>query len=184
MACALFTLITAATAAPASPGGAAVLRALTLPDTVVMIRHANAPGFGDPQGMTLASCASQRNLDAAGRAQATRIGEALRRAGLRSAQVYSSPWCRCRETAERLGLGPVTILPALGSFFQDSARGPTQTAELGSWLAAADAAQPIVLVTHQVNITALTGIVPASGEAVVLSRGGGELKVIGRWTAP
>ena len=69
-----------------------------------------------------------------------------------------------------LGLGEVAELPALNSFFSDPGRRPHQTRQLDDWLAARAPAGPLVLVTHQVNITALTGIVPVSGELVLLRR--------------
>ena len=79
---------------------------------VLMMRHAYAPGFGDPPGFQLDDCTTQRNLDTAGRAQASAIGDWLRRQGVQEAQVYSSLWCRNLETARLLNLGPVTPLPA------------------------------------------------------------------------
>ncbi len=94
--------------------------------------------------------------------------------------MYSSQWCRCLETAELLGLGPVEELPALNSFFRRSGlRGP-QTRDIKDWLANRDPGRPLVLVTHQVNITALTGVYPASGELVVIRRAAdGTISVVG-----
>jgi len=43
---------------------------LKRPDHVLLMRHAVAPGIGDPAGYKLQDCKSQRNLDAKGRAQA------------------------------------------------------------------------------------------------------------------
>lgn len=147
---------------------------------VVVMRHALAPGIGDPTNFSPADCGTQRNLSAAGRAQAVRIGAALRRAGLRDARVYSSPWCRCLDTATGLGFGAVTPLPLLGSFFEEPQLGRERTRDLRTWIATAPDG-PLILVTHQVNITALSGIVPASGEAAVFQRqAGAELKLIGR----
>ena len=97
-----------------------------------------------------------------------------------------SEWCRCLQTAELIGGAPVTPLPMLNSFFdQGSAREEGQTAELRAWLADQRPRGSLILVTHQVNITALTGIFPASGEAVVAkSLPGGEVKVVGRIPPP
>ena len=72
---------------------------------VLMLRHANAPGTGDPAQFQLRDCATQRNLDDSGRAQARAIGAWLRSKGIAKAQVYSSQWCRCLETAALLGIG-------------------------------------------------------------------------------
>lgn len=137
----------------------------------VLLRHAIAPGTGDPPGFRLDDCATQRLLSEAGRAQARAIGVLLRERGLAAAEVRSSAWCRCLETARLLGLGPVMREPALDSFFGDRAAGPARTATLREVLRGWQATAPLVLVTHQVNITALTGIVPASGEALLLHTG-------------
>ena len=65
---------------------------------IVLFRHANAPGGGDPAGMRIGECATQRNLDERGRAQARRIGEAFRSRGVAAGRVLSSQWCRTRDT--------------------------------------------------------------------------------------
>ena len=85
---------------------------------VLLLRHAIAPGFGDPAGFRIDDCSTQRNLSEAGRQQARAIGAWLRARGISRAKVYSSQWCRCLETARLLNLGPVTQLPALNSFFE------------------------------------------------------------------
>src|SRR5262245_59519373 len=67
---------------------------------VELVRHGNTtPGYGDPPGFKIDDCATQRNLDERGRAQARAIGEALRQHGVRVDKIFSSPWCRCLETA-------------------------------------------------------------------------------------
>ncbi|WP_420403492.1 histidine phosphatase family protein [Nisaea sp.] len=141
------------------------------PRTVAIMRHAIAPGGGDPDGFRLGDCSTQRNLDEAGREQARRIGAAVRRAGVAVDRVLSSQWCRCMETAKLLGLGDVEQLPSLNSFFEDRSTGAAQTAETRSFLAALPAGETVFLVTHQVNITALTDVFPASGETLLLRVG-------------
>ena len=150
-------------------------------DHMVVLRHARAPGTGDPPNFRLGDCSTQRNLSSEGRKQAARIGERLRAAGLASTTVYSSQWCRCLETARNLAAGPVVELPALNSFFEASDRERGQTEALRAWIASADLSRPVVLVTHQVNITALTGIVPAEGEILILRRDSGKLSVVARF---
>lgn len=146
--------------------------ALTRPGAVAIMRHALAPGGGDPARFRLGDCATQRNLDAAGRDQARAIGAAIRSAigaaDVSVDRVLTSQWCRCRETGRLLDLGPVEDLPALDSFFADRARGPAQTEALRAFLAARPEGERLMLVTHQVNITALTGVFPRSGEVVVI----------------
>jgi phosphohistidine phosphatase SixA len=136
---------------------------------VVLLRHALAPGTGDPADFQLGDCSTQRNLSAEGRAQAAAIGQAFRDRGVAVQQVLSSQWCRCLETAELMKLGDVAPEPALNSFFRDRSTAEAQTlAVKQSLLAQAERPGVIVMVTHQVNITGLTGVVPRSGEAVVL----------------
>ncbi|MEY3774109.1 MAG: hypothetical protein RLZZ129_889 [Verrucomicrobiota bacterium] len=154
-------------------GGGHAAPELTAPGTVIMLRHAHAPGTGDPAGLDLADARTQRNLDERGRAQARELGRRLRAAGLADARVFTSEWHRCRETAALLALGPVEILPALNSFFARPNDRVRLMAALHDWLRTRppDAA-PVVLVTHQVNITALTGHYPADASGVVLQLNG------------
>ena len=145
-----------------------------------IMRHAIAPGTGDPPGFRLGECATQRNLSEDGRAQARAIGARLRAAGIAGARVLTSQWCRARETAALLGLAPPQDLPLLNSFFAERGEGPGRTAALRAWIAAAPPGPPLLLVSHQVNITALTGVFPAPGEIVLLRREGTTLAVAGR----
>jgi phosphohistidine phosphatase SixA len=147
---------------------------------VALFRHAIAPGSGDPPGMRLGDCATQRNLDVAGRAQARRIGEAFRAAGIEVGAVLTSRWCRASETAELAFPGLVRPEPAFDSFFADRREEPAQTEAARRILLAWPGPGALVAVTHQVNITALTGIFPASGEGIVLRREGATLSVAGR----
>ena len=157
----------------ASPPAAADTRLARLsePGVVAIMRHALAPGTGDPASFELDDCATQRNLDARGREQAREIGAAVRAAGAVVDRVLTSQWCRCRDTAGLLGLGPVEDLPALNSFFRNPARSDGQTADLRQFLSGLPPEKTVVLVTHQVNITALTGRWPASGEVFLLEIG-------------
>jgi broad specificity phosphatase PhoE len=141
-------------------------QALRSSEAFVLLRHAIAPGTGDPPGMRIGDCSSQRNLSAEGRAQASRIGSLFRTNGLREASVYSSQWCRCIDTAALLELGPVVQQPLLNSFFGLPENGRSQTEALKGWLASRPSRKPVVLVTHQVNITGLTSVIPGSGELV------------------
>ena len=147
----------------------------------VLLRHAMAPGTGDPSTFKLGDCATQRNLSEAGRQQARRIGAEFRQHGVKVDKVYTSQWCRCQDTAELLGLGPIELLPLLNSFFANRSAGPAQTAALKAFLTTTRFSGVVVLVTHQVNITALTGIYPSSGEAVVVEVSEAQpIRVLGR----
>ena len=152
---------------------------------VVVMRHASThPGTGDPSALRLDDCTTQRNLSAAGREEARRIGAEFRARGVHVGQVLSSRWCRCLETA-RLAFGNVEPWPPLDSFFRDRSREPAQTATVRARAGERPAAGNLILVTHQVNITALTGIFPAQGEMVVLTpQGNGTFRIAGRLPPP
>ena len=135
---------------------------------VLMLRHAIAPGFGDPAEFDINDCTTQRNLSEEGRAQARSIGERLRGAGLSDVAVYTSAWCRCRETAAEMDLTEAEPHPGLNSFFQDRERRDEIVAELRDLLAELADGPPAVLVTHQVNIRAITGQGVRSGEGLVV----------------
>lgn len=151
---------------------------------IAVMRHALAPGTGDPADFRLGDCSTQRNLDDRGRAQARTIGAAFRERGIAVDQVLTSQWCRARETAALLGLGEPQELPDLNSFFADRRQAESQTQRLAAAIRALPQGTVAVLVTHQVNITALTGVYPASGE-IIVGRPEGELfTVIGRIALP
>jgi len=136
---------------------------------IAMMRHAIAPGGGDPANFKLRDCSTQRNLSQEGRDQAARIGAAFRANGITQAQVVTSQWCRCLDTATQLALGNYTELPALNSFFENRSQGAPQTKALREYLMQRTSTQPLILVTHQVNITALTGEFASSGEVIVFT---------------
>ena len=154
------------------------MRRLTGGEHVLMVRHALAPGSGDPPGFRLGDCATQRNLDTSGRAQAREIGDWLKGHGLASAEVFSSQWCRCLETARLMDIGPVSELPALNSFYEQPENREANLQALREFLATRrGAVPPTVLVTHYVTIAAITGVGVSSGEGVLV-----ELEGDGQYT--
>ena len=174
----LFTLVGFAT--PRCYADETSWTALQMPGTQALMRHAHAPGTGDPPSFRLGDCSTQRNLDEEGRNQAGRIGDAFRARGIQVDLVLTSAWCRASDTAELLDLGPVTIEPALNSFFSNRDAEEQQTRRLVERLIQLGE-RKAVLVTHQVNITALTGVSPSSGEVVVISTTrNGSVEVQGR----
>lgn len=179
-ACTLLAALVCAPVTTAEDAGQALWDKLRSGTHFAIMRHALAPGFGDPDNFSLGDCATQRNLSDEGREQARRIGARFRDNGIDRAALYASQWCRCSETAELLGLGEVQDLPALNSFFQRFEREEAQMRELRQWLAATGHGGPLVLVTHQVVITSLTGVFPQSGEVVVVRRtDNGDFQVAG-----
>jgi phosphohistidine phosphatase SixA len=147
-------------------GEAALWQALKDGKAFAILRHALAPGTGDPARFAVDDCATQRNLSEQGRAQARRIGELFRKNGISSGAVYSSQWCRCRDTAREMNIGTVQDLPALNSFFGAMGRRTRQTDQLRDWLAAYKGMRPLVMISHQVNISALVNVATSSGEIV------------------
>jgi phosphohistidine phosphatase SixA len=141
---------------------------------ILLMRHADAPGFSDPAGHRLDQCSTQRNLGEFGKKQAERTGQWLSQQGIESAKVFSSPWCRCIDTAALLKKGPVTIDPALGSFFENMSQANQKTEALRQ-LVQKSLKQfpktPIIMVSHHVNIEAFTGVVLGSGDMVLVKIG-------------
>jgi broad specificity phosphatase PhoE len=136
--------------------------------TIALIRHARAPGTGDPANFRLEDCAMQRNLSAEGRRQAQAIGEAFRARQISVGRVLSSRWCRALDTA-RLAFGSLTeSFPPLDSFFSGRDQEPAQTEAVRRTVQDWRTNGVLVLVTHQVNITALTGVFPGEGDMLVL----------------
>jgi phosphohistidine phosphatase SixA len=157
------------------------LTELAMPGRLLMLRHAEAPGVGDPPGFRLDDCATQRSLDDSGRRHARALGIRLGNAGVSAARVYSSQWCRCLETARLLQLGTVTPLPALNSFFERPQERDAKIAALRSFLAGLPAdGPPVVLVTHQFTINAFTSAgTPSGGGSIFQLDGTGAPRWLG-----
>ena len=159
-------LSTAAVANLASP--------MTDGQHILLMRHADAPGFSDPAGHRLDQCSTQRNLGEFGKKQAERTGQWLSQQGIESAKVFSSPWCRCVDTATLLKKGPVIVDPSLGSFFENMSLANQKTESLRQ-LVQKSLKQfpktPIIMVSHHVNIEAFTGVVLGSGDMVLVKIG-------------
>ena len=148
--------------------GVAIAAETRFDGTVIFLRHALAPGNGDPKNFDLDNCQTQRNLDETGRRQARAIGKRIAAAKLNLAGIYSSEWCRCLETAQLLGLGAVTPFNGLNSFYQNLAPRDATLANLTLKLAnlPRDGA-PVIMVTHYVTIQAVANIAVPSGGAVL-----------------
>jgi broad specificity phosphatase PhoE len=159
--------LVAATATPQ----AAVWQAMRTPGAVIIVRHSYAPGTFDPPDARLEDCATQRNLDETGRAQARRIGEEFRKENVTVGAVLSSPRCRCLETG-RLAFGRAEPWMPLQGALRDDALRQRLLAQTKERIAAHRDGPPLVLVTHGSVVTDLTGLNVRMGELVVLRRGG------------
>lgn len=151
---------------------------------VVLMRHAvTTPGAGDPAGMRLDDCSTQRNLTDEGRRHARQIGDAFRARGINVSSVLASPWCRCIETA-RLAFGKVEVWQPLANLFGRSENEDKQVAELRAFVGQTRPAN-VALVSHGSTIAALTGVSLGTGEMVIVTpQGAGKFAVIGRLAVP
>jgi phosphohistidine phosphatase SixA len=152
---------------------------------VALVRHGNAPpGYGgDPPGFKIDDCATQRNMDERGRAQARAVGEAFRQHAVRVDKILSSPWCRCLETARLMALGPVENALAVAA----SDRSPDRLVVLKQMVAGWRGPGTLVVVTHALTVQGLVGIMPGQAETVVIKpRLGKEpgVDVVGRIPVP
>jgi len=138
---------------------------------VLLMRHASAPGVGDPPNYKLDDCKTQRNLDTEGRRQAVVVGDWLRKQGIQSANVFSSIWCRCKETAALLNFNGYRVEPSLGSFFDEMAKAPESNRALQRFIdqhLKTKGDRALILVTHHVNILEFSGENVASGDMVLV----------------
>ena len=154
---------------------------------VLLIRHALAPGVGDPENFNVNDCSTQRNLNDEGRKDAREIGSWLKRRDLKIFRVESSRWCRAKETARLLDLGKVRLNKNFDSLFRDPdpAKSP-QTATIKKQIFNhRNTRGLLVMVGHSVNIQTLTGTSLESGEGVLVrATPQGDLKVMGYSPAP
>ena len=134
---------------------------------VVFMRHALAPGFGDPTEFQINDCSTQRNLNQTGRHQARVIGKYLRDHKIVFDTILSSQWCRCKQTAELLDMGSWEEFTGLNSFFQGHADRADTLKKLQHKLGNLPSDTLVLMITHQVVINAVTRIPPASGGFVV-----------------
>lgn len=149
---------------------------------VVLVRHAlTDPGVGDPPGFRLGDCSSQRNLSEAGRREAQRLGEALRARRVPVADVLSSPWCRCLDTARIVFGREAKPHPALGNLFGRPEREAEQLAALRRLAQRPPAGGNLFLITHGSTTYAFTGVSPGTAEMVIVTpQGDGAFRVAGR----
>jgi phosphohistidine phosphatase SixA len=180
----LMVLLAGVRPALADPAAWAALRQ---DGAIALMRHADAPGgFGDPPGFRLEDCATQRNLSAEGRAEAERVGAAIRRERIAIGKLMSSPWCRCMDTATLLGVGAVDTAPAFSNVVVLSDQRAALTEAGRAVLRAWKGPGVLLVVTHGANIQALTGgHNPASGEIVVAKvTADGAVREVGRIPVP
>jgi phosphohistidine phosphatase SixA len=149
---------------------------------VLLMRHTLAPGVADPAHFRVGDCSTQRNLNDQGRQDARDIGQWIKRREVRILRVESSRWCRAKETAKLLGLGPVRLNKNLDSLFQDEdALNDPQTANIRKRIVShRNSSGLLIFVGHFVNISAVVGVSVDSGEGVLVrANAQGQIKVMG-----
>lgn len=136
---------------------------------VVLVRHGDAPGLGEPDGFDLNDCSTQRNLSDKGRNEARDLGRMFRARGVNVTKVLTSRFCRARETAELMTLGPIENAAA----FDDLAFNKQHAEQLldgeHKLIASWQGPGVLLVVSHSSNIKALTGIDLEQGAMVVVS---------------
>jgi len=136
---------------------------------VIFMRHALAPGIGDPNNFKIGDCSTQRNLNETGIAQAVLIGKQLKKNSIQFNKIYSSQWCRCYQTATLLDLGIVHEFAGLNSIFQNFVSRKETLQKLEQKLSEISLNELVIFVTHQVNIQAITKKNVASGEMIAFN---------------
>jgi phosphohistidine phosphatase SixA len=137
-------------------------------EKLIFIRHAYAPGSGDPDNFNLNDCSTQRNLSEEGKKQAKKIGKFFTKNNIKIEKVFSSEWCRCKETAE-IAFNNYSTKNFLNSFYSSKfAKNKTkQIKELDNYVQELRSSKNLVFVTHYVLISEVLNYAPSSGEIVV-----------------
>ena len=149
-------------------------------DKIILIRHSKAPGFGDPPGFQIKDCKTQRNLSKEGVDQSKKIGRLFKKNKIKIDQVLSSQWCRCKDTA-KYAFKNYKEFSALNSTFQSpyNKNAKKQIKELKEYIQKWNGnGSNLVLVTHYVIITAITDVIPRSGEIVIIDKNFNTLSTI------
>ena len=154
-----------------------LLKELNEGGKLVFIRHAYAPGVGDPVNFDIKDCDTQRNLNNIGRAQAKRIGDFFLENKIPIYKVFSSEWCRCKETAH-LAFENYETRVFLNSFYSSkfAKNKKFQMLNLEKYINNWNEDKNLVLITHYVVISEVLNYAPSSGEIVVSDN---NFKIIG-----
>ena len=134
---------------------------------IIFLRHSIAPGFGDPDYFNLNNCSTQRNLNAEGILQSKNIGAYFKSNNIRFSEVLSSEWCRCKDTVHEMKIGKWKTFSGLNSFFQGYSNKDEVLKKLNKKLSSTKNNELVLMVTHQVVISNITGIAPQSGGIVI-----------------
>ena len=138
---------------------------------IIFIRHAYAPGGGDPDGFDISNCASQRNLSKEGITQSKNIGKFFSENNIQIDKVLSSEWCRCKQTA-KYAFNNYETKSFLNSFFSQkfAHNKDRQVKELKDYIINWEGKKNLILVTHYVVISEILNVSTSSGEIVITDR--------------
>ena len=138
---------------------------------IIFIRHALAPGSGDPDDINLNDCETQRNLNIEGINQSKKIGNFFKKNNIKVEKVFSSEWCRCKDTAF-YAFSNFEIFDALNSFYSEKfyENKNKQINNLKEFINNWDNKSNLVLVTHYVVILELLGVGAESGEVIISNK--------------
>ena len=144
---------------------------------IIFIRHALAPGNGDPENFDLNDCSTQRNLNQRGIEQSKFIGNIFYKNQIKIENVYSSEWCRCIDTA-KFAFKNYQTFSALNSFYdmRFEANEEKQINQLKEFINQWNGDENIIFVTHFVVISSMLNIGTSSGEIVITDK---NLNIIG-----
>ena len=137
-------------------------------EKLIFIRHAYAPGSGDPNNFNLNDCSTQRNLSEEGKKQAKKIGEFFKKNKIKIEKVLSSEWCRCKETAE-IAFKDYSTKNFLNSFYSSkyAKNRNKQIKKLNDYIRRFKSNQNLILITHYVLISEVLNYAPSSGEIII-----------------
>ncbi len=154
-----------------------IIKNLKVGGKLIFIRHAYAPGGGDPENFNIYDCSTQRNLSKNGRIQSKKIGKFFRENEIKIKKVYSSEWCRCKETAS-LAFKNFETRNFLNSFFSSKFvhKREKQILNFRNFLDKWDKKENLIFVTHYVVISELIDYSASSGEIIITDD---ELNLIG-----
>ena len=145
-----------------------IVEILKKEDNIIFIRHAIAPGNGDPPNFDILNCSTQRNLSKDGELQALKIGEFFKKNDIKFTKVLSSEWCRCKDTA-KIAFGKFETFSALNSFYETrfSKNKSKQMKDLREYISKWESDSNLIIVTHYVVILDILDRGTSSGEMII-----------------
>ena len=148
-----------------------IVEILKKEDNIIFIRHATAPGNGDPPNFNILDCSTQRNLSKDGKLQALKIGKFFKKNDIKITKVLSSEWCRCKDTA-KIAFGSYETKNFLNSFYEErfSKNKEKQILDFRKFIKNWDYSGNLVLVTHYVVISEILDLATSSGEIVITDK--------------